>query len=456
MKMKKLILSAATLALALTAAQAQQIHVGGYTDFTSTGAAQIISKTGDADWNLGNVVAEFGPVQNGIHFLNFDATAKNVEFHTGVWLGSGIGTWYGGLPMFVDRTKDTNDGSPLLQLYVVAHFWYDQIRFYSGNFAGNGFNAGYVLGGYAGGSAHVDPLAMRGDGEGTDSAFTGIEIAPFAIPGFKAIIGFPVAPIVTKFENFNSWSHFFKTVKFMAQYKWLQGNMTFNAGVRPGTYGTSNGSTDYTKSKFGEAFFQIDAPGLIYGFPMNFSYDFRWRTATESGDSTLDGKDWSAFATSHMLLWSMKMDQLVPGWSFAVEDRFGFYAPHYIAINEEAVYNNFGFTMFHNFNGTPYAFGLNANVMYGQDANGTMISRNDVLCSDLITYAGNFMADLTSPGAGAATRYLGVYAYPYVQKNFQNGFVRTGVELQYNMGTSTLGTNQTISWRVPIGLVFWW
>ena len=452
MKTNKLILSAALLACA-SLVSAQSVHISGYADFSSTGAAQVISQS-DGDWSVGNVVTEFGPFQNGIHFLNLDANVLNVDFHTGMWLGSGIGPWYGGLSMYPDRTGDSIEAGVLLTGYVVTHFVNDQLRFYSGNFAGNGWSNGYVYGSYVSGQSHVSPLAMRGT-DGNDSAFTGIEVQPYAVPGFRFITGLPIAPFNDSYEDFNSWTHLFKAVKFMTQYKWLRPNITFNAGVRPNTYGTSGTRDDYTESLFGETFLQIDLPSTVPDFPMNLSYDFRWRDVSESEDYTADGKAWSTTAFAHMAMWSVHNTSLVPGWTFNAEDLFGWYGAHYVAINEKCFYNRFGVSATHPITGTPYEFGAQSYFMYGQDANGTMLSYSSVYCSDLIGYSWNFMGDPITPTLGTAGRYYGIYAYPYIQKNFQNGKASIGLEVQYNH-CEAASTTQCFSWRVPVGLAFWW
>ena len=460
MRLSKIILSAATLSLSLVVT-AQQVHVGGYADFSSTAAAQVISKKGDANWEHTDVFAEFGPVQNGIHFLNLDATARNVDLHTGVWLGSGIGPWYSSIEYY-DRTSydGTADNTvPLMQLYLVTHFFNDQLRFYSGGFAGNGFNAGYVFGGYAGASAHVDALAMRG--ENSDAAFSGLEVQPLAISGFRMIAGFPVAPVITHFDEFNELKNLYKAVKFMASYKWMAQNITFNAGIRPHTYYTSNAKADYTESKFGEAFVQADFPSLFYNFPFRVSYDFRWRDqkskALKNPSDEESVYEWSQLSVANIFMASVNIPHLIPGWTLAIDDRFGYYGDHYIALNEKAVYNCLNFALSHNITGTPYMFGFNGAFMYGQDANGTSMSHDDALCSDLISYSWNFMNGATNlqPIAGEPGRYMSVYVYPYIQKNFQNGRATFGVELQYSH-LEAKNEIQSFTWRVPVGLAFWW
>jgi len=484
MKLQKFLLGAAVLSFG-SALIAQSIHIGGYVDYSSTLGTQVFHNYPSEDeWDSSEIAAEFGPVQNGIHFLNLDATAPNVDFHTNVWIGSGLGPWYADVPEYVDRTNfisgvdysgqennfsSTSDdtSSPIGQMWVCTHFFDDQFRFYTGNFASNGWNAGYINAGYVLGGQKIESLAMRGTGG--DSAFSGIELLPRALSGFKAIVGFPVAPFVDSYEKFNDWSHFIKSVKFMTQYKWLLYNITFNAGIRPNTFmtngaGSAYGDGDYTKSLFGEAFLQVDMPSLFYGVLMNASYDIRWRKAEVDGDITVSGNDWSKTVTAHLAQYSAKFTQLVEGWEFAVEDRFAYYAPHYVSINETAIYNILGFSATHPLPGTPYVFGFMSAFMYGQDANGTVNGYNkpdyfDSYCSDLVAFDWNFMGldgeGDNAPATGTAGRYFSVYGYPYMQKNFANGFARLGVELQYkHMETSNV--LQAIAWRVPLTLTFWW
>ena len=102
-------------------------------------------------------------------------------------------------------------------------------------------------------------------------------------------------------------------------------------------------------------------------------------------------------------------------------------------------------------------FGFNGVFMYGQDANGTSMTHDDSICSDLISYNWNFMNGDTDlkPTSGEPGRYMGIYLYPYIQKNFQNGRASIGVELQYSHLESK-NIVQSFVWRVPIGLAFWW
>ena len=224
MKLSKLIFSAAILS-AGTALFAQSIHIGGYVDYTSTAAVQVFHDYPDEDdWDNTEVSAEFGPTQNGIHFLNLDATAPNVDFHTNVWIGSGLGPWYADVPEYIDRTNYSGGSyfnasgddvsSPIGQMWLCTHFFDDQMRFYTGNFASNGWNAGYIFPGYVLGGQKIESLAMRGDA--SDSAFSGIEVLPTALTGFKAIVGFPIAPFTDSYEKFNDWEHFAKSIKQMA------------------------------------------------------------------------------------------------------------------------------------------------------------------------------------------------------------------------------------------------
>ena len=478
MKLQKLLIGAAVLG-AGSALFAQQIHIGGYVDYTSTAATQVFHKyPTEEKWEHTEVASEFGPVQNGIHFLNLDATAPNVDFHTNVWIGSGVGPWYADVPEYMDRTKfnsqdktnyfnaDKDDTStPIGQMWLCTHFLDDQFRFYTGDFAANGFNAGYIFPGYVLGGQKIDNLAMRGDA--SDSAFSGVEFLPSSIKGFKMIAGLPVAPFTNSYEKFNDWSHLAKAVKVMAQYRWLLYNVTFNGGIRPNTYYTNGAGFDdeFTKSRFGEAFLQVDMPSLFYGFMMNMSYDLRWRKAEESGSNLQSGEDWSKTVTAHIAQISAKFTQLVPGWEFAFEDRFAYYAPHYIRINETAIYNVLGISATHPIPGTSFVFGFNSQFMYGQDANGygngmdkdSIAKYYDAFCTDLVTFDGNFMNLDGEPSTarGHEGRYYSIYGFPYIQKNFANGNAKLGLELQYKH-LKTSNVLEEFAWRIPVGLVFWW
>lgn len=456
MKLQKIMLGAAVLSLGFTAAA--DVRISGYADFSSTLAAQQYKNSGDGEgFQDSKVMAEYGPFQNGIHFLNVDANVPYVDFHTGVWLGAGIGPWYG-VDMYPDRTKDSDTGGVLLQMYLVTHFFGDQMRFYSGNFAGNGFTADYVISGFVSDQSHVSPLAMRGTSSANDSAFTGVEFLPKAISGLKFIAGLPIAPFTDAYEKFNDWNHLRKATKFMMSYNYAVYNVTVNAGIRPNTYGTNGAraDNDYTTSLFGESFVQLDMPSLVYGVHFNASYDVRWRDVSVSAENTKSGEEWNKTAYAHMAVVSAKTT-LVPNWTISVEDALGFYDSHYISINERALYNRLGLHAERPLAGTPYLFGFTGYFMYGQDANGSMMSRDADYCSDLVGYEWNFMAqgDLVTPKTGSNGRYLAGYVYPYFQKNFTNGKVSLGVELNYFHG-ETSNIVQNFSWRIPLGVAFWW
>ena len=49
----------------------------------------------------------------------------------------------------------------------------------------------------------------------------------------------------------------------------------------------------------------------------------------------------------------------------------------------------------------------------------------------------------------------GRLAYPYIQKNFANGYFKTGVEVQYTRFATT-NVTQAIGYRVPVALCFWY
>ena len=95
--------------------------------------------------------------------------------------------------------------------------------------------------------------------------------------------------------------------------------------------------------------------------------------------------------------------------------------------------------------------------MYGQDAKGTMVGRDDSYCSDLIGFQWNYMTqgDEVKPKSGTNGRYFAGYIFPYIQKNFGNGNAKLGVEFNYSH-LKAASTVQTFVWRVPVGLVFWW
>lgn len=456
MKTYTRIIGAAAL-LCAPLASAQVVHVGGFMDYSNMALAQRFYHTSDTDeWEHSEPTAEYGSTFNGSTMLFFDAWATNLEFHSGAWLGAGLGPWYYETAMFRDKTDDTKASSTtaVMQAWVGAHFLDDQLRFYTGNFAGNGWNNGYVYEGWQ--VEHkVSNLAMRG---GEDTSFTGVEVLPALLPGFRMIAGFPIAPVGDTYADFNDWKHFISSIKMMAQYRWTLYNITFNAGFRPNSYYIGSVDDDvlavvgsgHTESLFGEAFAQIDLPSLFYGVQMLFTYDVRWR---EASVTRFDGSEASQYTTGHLLTYSMRYAR-IPGWTFTGGLRLGYCDDSYVILNEREVFGTLGIGASHQLAGTPYVIGLNAQFDYMQDTKGSGPGSADTMYSGgWIGFETEYMRTAADPAGGKAGRYMGAYAFPYFQRNFANGNLRLGVELLYTRFAAA-NTTQAISYRVPLYVTF--
>ena len=461
MKLRTFILGAAAL-FATSLATAQVVHVGGTLDYSSAAVAQRFYHDSDTDdWEHSDAAAEYGSAFNGSTMLFFDAWATNLEFHSGAWLGAGLGPWYYETRMFRDKSESdaATSVTAIMQAWVGAHFLSDQLRFYTGNFAGNGWNNGYIYNGWQG-ENKVTNLAMRA---GNDASFTGLEVLPSVLPGFRFIAGFPMAPVGATYADFNDWEHFISSIKLMAQYRWALYNVTFNAGLRPNTYMIGNTDDailravgrDYTNSLYGEAFVQVDLPSLLYGVQMLFTYDVRWRDAETQG---FGGDTYTQFTTGHLLTYSMRY-ALIPAWVFTGGLRLGYCDDSYAIINEREVFGTLGLGVAHPLAGTSYEIGFNCQFDYMQDTKGSGpgsvddVAKGGKYASGWIGFETEYMRCAADPTGGKAGRYLGVYAFPYFQKNFANGNLRTGVELLYTRFKAA-NTTQAISYRVPVNVTF--
>lgn len=454
MKLTKLIFSAAAF-LAGGMIFAQSIGVHGYMDYTNYGIGQRIYNA-DGTWEYTDPAAEFGSFYNGRTELRLDANASNVEFHTGVRLGAGLSSWYN---LYHDLGNTTDMNTFLFTGNVKVNFLNGQLALHTGRYEEANF--GYIFNGYQLGASWVTPVAQRG----YDTHFTGLEVAPYAVPGLKMLVGLPILPGIDNWNYLNDWAMMIKGVKFMGSYNWLRPNIGFNFGYRPFTFKTDTaGSTAaYTeetlyKYNYGEAYVQANMPTLFSFMKTIVSYDFRYRTAKMSGEDAADGKDWSRFTMSHSLSVSGQISTF-SGWTFNVEDRFAYLAPHYLAVNETALFNILGIGVSKPIVGTDYVFGVNSNFEYGQDANGSSLNSDGEYASQYTGdgiggFHNDWMAVGSLPGSGAPGRYITVFASPYFQKNFQNGYFQVALDLQYNHFT-TSKTTQSFNYRVPFKFCFW-
>ncbi len=463
MKMYKYLTGAAAL-LCSSLLTAQNVNVWGFTDMSSQALTQTFYHDSNTDeWTHSEPTTEYGSFFNGSTMLNLDAWAPYIDFHTGVWLGSGLGGWYSGSSTYMfaamsneDTTseayKNTSQNA-VMTADVTLHFLEDQVRFHSGKFAGNGWDGGFFYGGWVVDQG-ITHLAMRGD---QDQCFTGLEVAPKLVSGLKFIAGFPVAPMNDSYKEFDEWQHFAKSVKARVSYNWALYNVTFLAGVMPNYYAVSSrNDTDnykqtenHTKKLFGEAFLQVDMPSLVYGMQFLLSYDVRWRDAETT---TFSGEEVSKTTTGHYLAFSTHTT-LIPDWDAAAGVCVGYMDDSYSKLNERAVFTTLGFNASHAIAGTQFVCGFNTLFNYMQDANGTYLADGYTYKVGDFSFESNFLKQATIPDAGEAGRYMNVYAYPYIQRNFPGGAITTGIEMNYSH-FKTSNTTQAFSYRIPISLTF--
>lgn len=452
MKAKKILFSAAVLMAGFAASADTFLH--GYMDYTNFAVGQQWKKkTGDDEWSHTEAAAEYGSFYNGRTQVTMDTFAQNFWFNFGVRLDSGLGEWYNNTRDASSQTPDSGtdyDPTVFFQGFIRAAFMDEQVALWTGKF--EEWNDGYILDGYVLGGQNIRPIADRGEGQ----HFTGIELLPSAISGFKMLAGLPILPGAKDDVDYdiegNKWKYLYKKVKIAASYNWALYNVTFIGGFRPGTFYTGNNdykdsSEGYSKNFFSEAWFQADMPSLIYGIKMNASYDLRWRK-----DNEYTGK----VVTAHMLGASARIT-LVDGWTFNIEDRVAYADDHYIAKNEKLLYNILGLQAVHSLAGTPYEVGLNLNFIAAADAKGRAFGSDMRVSSDYfddLAMTCEWMAPAANPKKNTAGKYFTVYAYPYFQKNFANGYFRSGVEFQYNRN-KTSNVTEGITYRVPAAFCFW-
>jgi hypothetical protein len=456
MKLNKIVLGALAL-LAGSSLAAQTVSLHGYLDYTNFGLGQAFNTSSATDsWTYTEPSAEFGSFYNGRTELNMNVTAANFQFNTGVRLDASGGTWYN-LYNVVGMANSDGDGwqtTPVYQMNIKAQFFNQQLAVYTGKF--EEWNNGYIYNGYYFGGQFVRNLADRDLGQ----HFTGIEWTPHQITGLRMMVGVPIIPgwgNGLQYSESNQWDNLCKKAMFMFSYKWMQQNITFNGGFRPGTYYTGKyyyyDKDGSTTNYFGEGFIQADLPTLFSGVRLNTTYDIRYRK-----NETVD-----TYTTLHYFGVSGTTSP-IPNFNINFEDRIVYADDHYVATNEKLLYNNLGLGLSYNIPGKSYVIGFNTNFAYAQDANGTAYSGGDGQISvgtsdganwnDDYAITSDWMTSAASAGYGAPGRYIGVYAYPYFQKNFNNGYAKIGIELQYTNFHVTQ-TTQNLTYRVPVALCFW-
>lgn len=480
MKRNKILIMAASLIIGVAAAAvAQEASFHGYMDYTTFGLGQQIGniqKQGADDFDWTDPAAEYGSFYNGRTEINCFFTAANLAFNVGVRMDSSLGEWYACNKDSSDNLDDDGVNMPRAstmfhQGNMRASFWQDQIILHAGKY--EEWSDGFIYDGWALGGQPMHFLGFRGTG----THFTGVEWVPNMgvfggkLVGFRMIVGVPLLPPSDSYDwqEANGGGIIFRKVKIMAQYKWLRPNITFNVGFRPGTYydgmhesaknyELSHGS-NYTHNFFSAAFLQVDLPSLVPGFKFNASYEARWREADYVGIRDDDSEYDTSKNTSSHYLGISGHTELVPGWVFNFENRIYYAADHYIRVNERTFFEQLGINAMHKIPGTSYNIGCNLNGQLGWDARGTVYNDNGRIGDDGyscdFSFCSEWMQTARMPEAGEPGHYYGIYAYPYFQKDFANGFFRTGVEMQYTYFSSKTDT-QAFTYRVPFALCFWY
>lgn len=470
MKLNRIILSAAALFIGAFAC-AQSVTLHGYNDYTVFGIGQQFARQGTGAWDHTEASAEYGSFYNGRTELNLNAVAANLNFNIGVRLDSALGEWYNlyydyDTSHSIGGTGDDNYKFATMfhQANLSASFWNGQIVVYTGKW--EEWNCGYIYNGYVLGGQNIRDIASRSEGQ----YFTGLEWIPAFQPlaGFRILAGVPLAPGYADEDN---WNILYKKTKLHAQYRWQKYNIVVNAGWHPGEYYTGvrddkaeSVTNSFSKSAFGEAYVQLDFPTLFQYFRFNASYDIRYRTAEAT---KFNGSIESKFTTAHYIGFSGQTN-IIPTWTFNFEDRLFYADDHYIVENTKVLFNIAGLAVTKSIPSTSYKIGFNTNFMVAFDNNGKAFSTSGRISSgyaDDYAMGCDWMQACTESTSDAGLgktletgkpgRYFGCYAYPYFQKDFQNGYFQTGVELQYQRFESANSVDGFV-YRVPFKFCFWY
>lgn len=458
MKLRKIILgSAALIAGSLLSAQNLSFH--GYMDYTNFGIGQQINKLNkDADWDSTDPSAEYGSFYNGRTELRVEGGIGPVSFQTGVRLDSSLGEWYN---LYKDVTDETETMFHVANIRVAM--LQDQLVLHAGKF--EEWNCGFLAD-----TNGISWLAMRDFG----LHMTGLEWIPNMsvlngkLVGFRLFVGLPVLPPSSKYdwEEANEWSTLWHKAKIMAAYKWLRPNITFYTGYH-NEYYTGFGDdwayeTNYTESYYREAFLQADMPSLVRNLKLVATYDIKWRTAEydypvdETTDATFEKTTFAHYGSIS------GSTNIFPAWPITFAERFFYTGDHYVGKNEKAIMNDITAGVSHKIPGTSYSFGTGLTFKYAKDANGTAIQawdayapNNESHCNGLEDFHTEWMAGPQVNTKGASTQYIGLYASPYFQKDFSNGYFQVAVEMQYMNVSSDIVDAQGFSYRVPFKFCFW-
>ncbi|MCD1655891.1 hypothetical protein K7J14_14425 [Treponema zuelzerae] len=435
MKMAKSLAIAMLAVSAAAGLAAQTASIHGYLDYTNFAVGQEFQKAGDGDYIESDAAAEFGSFYNGRTSLDVAVDAQNFHFETGVCLDASLGTWYG---LYNDVDTSASNADDIDTIFykgnVRVELLNGQARIMTGKFEDATF--GYTLAGYALGNMPTGYYAQRDFGQ----HFTAVEFTPYKVDGLGVMVGLPILPVSGNGVNYaahNAYPDLLKKFKAGVRYAAPFG-VKFVAGYYNEVHleGTANYSEE---SLYTEAWLQADMPNLVPGVALNAGYDFRLR---EDND-----------AMHHSFTVSGKFSP-VNRMTVALEDRLVYNGEHYFMVNEIQLFNQLAAAVSYDL-GKSFVAGFNTQFMYAQDANGSTVSNGRLAnVYDDNAMVAEWMPFAANVATGTPGTYIGVYGYPYIQKNFQNGYLRTGVEVQYT-GFETSTTSSAIGYRVPVAMCFW-
>ncbi len=441
MKLIKQIATSFLAASFVTTATAQVVTLHGYLDYTNMLLGQTFSKTEGAKMEHTDPAAEFGSFYNGRTELNCNVDASNFHFVLGVRLDASLGQWYENYTDVDDSNGKDGVATYFHQGNMRVDLLKQQLHIYTGKF--EDWNCGYVVDGYVMEEQNISNIADKDVGQ----HFSGLEYAPYAVPGLKVLAGFPILPVSgngVDAAEYNKWENLYKKIKIAASYHIPHGEI-INIGFRPETHyeGTSKYNVD---SYFGESFIQVNNPKLFHNFGYNASYDVRYR----------DYKALDKTVFMHYLGASAQL-KLTDQLTVSAENRSAYAQPHYIKDNEALFYNTTGLLCTYDIPYTLFTAGLKLVGTAAKDSNGTLFNKEAriqgryssdfAMTTDWMPYAANITT-------GSEGTYYSFYLYPYLRRTFANGYVQTGIETQFTYFKSTDYT-MAIGYRLPVALKFW-
>lgn len=437
---RKSILALFTGTVATMAGNAQIAAIHGYTDYTNFPLGQTFSKDTEGEWSHTDPSAEFGSFYNGRTELNSYVDAANFHFVLGVRLDASLGSWYENY-----NTADEADGTAGTSTYfhqgnLRVDLLKGQFRIHTGKF--EEWNCGYIADGYVMEAQNIRNLADRDQGQ----HFSGIELLPYGIRGLSLIGGFPVLPVDGNGINYaehNKWKNLLKKIKLMGKYQ-FDNAMTVAAGLRPETHyeGTENYSED---SYFSEFWLQLNSPKASDSFAWNATYDFRRRDVEEVGEK----------AFMHFGGISGRIN-LTDNLALKAEYRLAYASEHYIVENEKLFYETLGLDASYNIPNSSSTLGLKFVRASARDSNGTLFDTDARIqgnYSDDLAMTVDWMPHADAPGAGSKGSYHSFYFFPYYQKDFRNGHIRTGAEMQLTIFDAASET-KAFGYRIPVAICF--